>query len=157
LPAIQTIQTYLTHQTQAIQSHLTEILPSLIQGEVRNQCAQLAEKIGAQISSIREEVSRPTGDQDDPMSGEEGENEGSRGFGKRSARCSRDKGKGKEGRFATESDSEAAETRRHHRSQEPNNGDEADNEDDEEEMSAGSRKYEKKIQILRVSIYSCSL
>jgi hypothetical protein len=91
------------------------------------------------------------------MSGEEGENEGSRGLDKRSARCSRDKGNGKGGRFATESDSEATETRRHHRSQEPNNGDEADNEDDEEQMSAGSRKYEKKIQILRVSIYSCSL
>ena len=50
--AIQTVQTYLTHQAQAIQSHLTTILPGLIQGEVCTQCTQLAQEIGEQISSI---------------------------------------------------------------------------------------------------------
>lgn len=153
--AIQTIQTYLASQAQAIQSHLTGVLPGLIQGEVRIQCTQLAQEIGAQISSIREEVNRPFENQDDLMLTfiDEGQTEGSRGRDKRSTRCSRDKG----GRFATESDNEAAESsRHHHHSQQPNNGDEADNEEegesDEEEISAGSRKYRKQLQALRVSV-----
>jgi hypothetical protein len=162
LSAIQTVQTYLTQQAQLMQSHLAEVLPDLIRGEVHVQCSQLSQEITAQIYSIREEVNRPTGDQDDLMSpfSEEGENEGSRGHGKQSAKCVRDKGKGKGGRFATESDNEAAETRRHHhRSQQPNNGDEheADNEGedetDEEGISTGSRKYKMQMQALRVSIH----
>jgi hypothetical protein len=162
LSAIQTVQSYLNHEAEAIRSHLTTVLPELIQGEVRTQCNQLAQEIGAQIQSIREEIIRPTGDQDDPMlpSSEEGENGDSRGRGKRSARRSRNKGKGKE----TESDNEAAEIQRHlHHSQESNNGDEADEEDeggenDEEEISVtvGTRKYNKKIHVLRVSIHSFS-
>jgi hypothetical protein len=161
--AIQTVQTYITHQTQVIQSHLTAALPGLIQGEVRTQCAQLAQEIGDQISSIREEVIRPTGDQDDLMlpSSEEDENRGSRGRDKRTTSCN--KGKGMGGRFATESDKAAKACRNHRHSQQPNNGDEADEEDegsenesDEEEISAGGRKYKKKTQVLRVSIYSCS-
>lgn len=139
LSAIQTVQTYLTSQTHAIQSHLTAVLPGLIQGEVRTQCTQLAQEIGAQILSIREEVNRSSGDQDDPMlPSDDGENEGSRGRGKRSTRCSRDKGKG--GRFATHSDNEA---------------DNEDEGDDEEEISADSRKYKKQIKALRVSVHSC--
>ena len=165
LPAIRTVQAYLAHQAQLIQSHLTGVLPGLIREEVRTQCTQLAEGIGAQISSIREEVIRPTGDQDDPMlpSGEEGENEGSRGRGKRSARRSYSKGKGKKVTFTTESDSEAAETRRHHHpSQRPNNEDEVDEVDEDSEnegdkgISTGCRKYKRRAQALRVSIYSCS-
>ena len=141
-----------------IQSHLIAALPGLIQGEVRTQCAQIAQEIAAQISSIREEFNGPTGDQDDPMlpSNEEGENEGSRGRGKQSVRCSRDKGKG--GRVTTEGDNEAAETHRHHHSQQSNNGNEADNEGEDEnagEINAGSRKYKKEIQALRVSFHSC--
>ena len=154
LPAIQTVQTYLTHQAEAVQSHLIAVLPGLVQEEVRLQCVQLAQEIGAQISSIREELIRPIGDQDDPMlsSSEEGQNEGSRGRAKRS---SHDKGKDKGRKFAMESDNEAAWTHRHHqRPQQPNNGDEADDEDeggdDEEETSAGIRKYKKQIQALRV-------
>jgi len=165
LSAIQTVQSYLTQEAQAIQSNLVAVLPGLIQAEVRTHCAQLAQEIGAQISSIREEVIRHTGDQDDPMlpSSEEGENEDSRGRGKRSARYSRNKGKEKGGRFAMDNDKEAAETRRHHhRSQLPNNGDEADGGDEssenesDEEISAGSRKYKKQMQALRVSIHSWS-
>jgi hypothetical protein len=154
LPAIQTVQTYLTHQAEAVQSHLIAVLPGLVQEEVRLRCVQLAQEIGAQISSIREELIRPIGDQDDPMlsSSEEGENEGSRGRAKQS---SHDKGKEKGRKFAMESDNEAACTHRHHqRPQQPNNGDEADDEDeggdDEEETSAGIRKYKKQIQALRV-------
>jgi hypothetical protein len=120
LSAIQTVETYLNHQTQAIQSHLTAVLPGLIQEEVRTQCAQLAQEIGAQISSIQKEVISPTGpgDQDDPMLpfSEEVENEGSRGHGKRSAR--------------------------RHYSQQPNNNDdsEADEDKDSDEgISMGSR------------------
>ena len=80
------------------------MIPSLIQGEVCIQCTQLSQEIGAQISSIQEEV----GDQDDLMlpSCKENENEGSRGHGKQFTRLSYDKGKGKEVRFATESNSE---------------------------------------------------
>jgi hypothetical protein len=159
LTAIQTVQTYLTNEAQAIQSHLTAVLPGLIQGEVRTQCAQLAQEIGAQISSIRKEVFTPTRDQDDPMSPsrEEGENEDSRGRGKRSARRSGRKGKKKEWGFATESDGETAQV-----AQQLNDGDEADEEDEggenesDEEINAGSRKYKKQIQALRVSIHSCS-
>lgn len=130
--AIQTVQTYLTHQAQAIQSHLTTILPGLIQGEVRTQCTQLAQEIGGQISSIREEFNRHTGDQDDPML--EVENRGSSRRGEQSRR-------------------------NHHRSQQSNNGDEADEENesgDENEISGGTRKYKKLVQALRVSIHSCS-
>ena len=73
---------------------------------------------------------------------EEGEN--SRGRGKWSLKCSHDKGKEKDGRY--------------HRSQ-ANDGDESDNGDDKTdkgEISAGSRKYKKQAQALRVSIRSCS-
>ena len=151
LSAIQTVQTYLAHEAQAIQSHLTAVLPGLIQGEVHTQCAQLAQEIGAQISSIREELFTSTGDQDDPMlpSREEDGNEDSRGRGKQPARCSRRKG--------TDSDSETAEI-----AHQLDNGDEADEEDEggenerDEEINAGSRKYKKQIQALRVSIHSCS-
>jgi hypothetical protein len=163
LSAIQTVQSYLNHEAEAIRSHLTDVLPGLIRGEVRTQCTQLAQEIGVQIQSIREELIRPTGDQDDPMlpSSEEGENRDSRGRGKRSARCRRDKGKGK----GTESDDEAAEIQMQlHHSQESNNGDEADQEDEgsenesEEEISVtvGTGKYKKKIYLLRVSIHSFS-
>jgi hypothetical protein len=147
-PTVSPIQTVQTFLTQTIQSNLTAILPGLIQGEVRIQCAQLALEIGSQISSIREEVI--TGDLDDPMlpSCEEGENEGSRGRGKRSARRSYNKRKGKEVRFATGSDSET---------------DKSDEDDDEgsgiegdEGINKGSQKYQKKIQALRVSNCSCS-
>ena len=65
--AIETVQNYLNHEAQAIQLHLTAVLPSLIQREVHAQCAQLAQEIGAQISSIRKEVCTPTDDQDDPI------------------------------------------------------------------------------------------
>ena len=61
LSAIQIVQSYLAHQAQEIQSHLTAVLPDIIQREVRTQCAQL---IGNQISSIQEELIRPIGDQD---------------------------------------------------------------------------------------------
>ena len=130
--AIQTVQSYLAHQAQEIQSHLTAVLPDIIQREVRAQCAQL---IGNQISSIREELNRPIGDQDDPMLPS-----------------------------SAEGDNEAAETCRHHRrSQQPNSGDEADEEDEggqnennEDEISTGSRKYKKQPQALRVSIHSRS-
>ena len=165
ISAIQTVQTYLTQQAQVIQSHMTSILPGLIQGEVRTQCTQLAQDIGAQISSIQEEVVKPSGNQDDPMlpSSEEGENKGgSRGHGKQSTRHRYNKRKE---RFRTENNNKAAETcRHHHHSQQSKNGDEADEEDegsgnesDEEKISAGSQKYKKQIQVLRVSIYSCSL
>lgn len=148
LSAIQTVQTYLTHEAQAIQSHLTAVLPGLIQVEVRAQCAQLAQEIGSQISSIRAEVIKPTRDQDDLMlpSDEEGENEDSRGRSKRSAKCSRDKRK---------------EKGRHH-SRSPGNGNVTDEDEDDvsesdEETIAGKRKYNKKVQALRVSINSCSI
>jgi len=94
LSAIQTVQTYLTHQAQTIQLHLTAVLTGLIQEEVCTQCAQLAQEISAYISSIWEEVIRPTGDQDDPMlpsSEEEGVNKDSRGCSKQSARSSYNK------------------------------------------------------------------
>lgn len=164
LSAIQTVQTYiLTHEAQAIQSHLTAVLPGLIQGEVRTQYAQLAQEIGAQISSIREEVIRSTGDQDDPMSSSNEGDQDSREHGKRSSGRSHDKRKGKTWRFATGSGNEVEETRRqHHRSHQPNNGDEADEEDEGDEnesdegRSAGRRKYKKQIQALRVSTHSCS-
>jgi len=121
------------------------------------QCAQLSEEIGIHISSLKEEAFRPTGDEDDPMlpPREEGENEGSRGRGKRFARRSYNKRKGKEVRFANESDSEEDEP-------DNNEADEADEEDEssgnegDERISRGSRKYKNKIQALRVSIYSCS-
>jgi hypothetical protein len=151
LSAMQTVQTYLTQETQAIQTHLTTVLPGLIQKEVHTQCSHLAQEISGQISSLRKEVLRPTGDQDDPMSSsiEEGENEDSSGRGKRSARHSRDKGKGGARRFAMEGDN-------------ANNGDEADEEDEggenesDDEMSVGRRKYKKQKKALRVSIHSCS-
>jgi hypothetical protein len=106
--AIQTVQTYLTHQAQMIQLHLTAILPGLIQGEVCIQCTQLVQKIGTQISLIREEAFRPAGDQDDLMlpTCEEGENEGSRGRGKWFAKRSYNKKKKKEVKLAIENDSE---------------------------------------------------
>jgi hypothetical protein len=165
--AIQTVQSYLNHEVEAIRSHLTADLPGLIRGEVRTQCTQLAQEIGAQIQSIREELIRPTGDQDDPMlpSSEDGENGDSRGRGKRSARCRRDKGKGKGKGKGTESDNEVEEIQRHlHHSQESNNGDEADEEDEggenesEEEISVtvGTREHKKKIYVFRVSIHSFS-
>ena len=69
---------------------------------------------------------------------DDGENKGSRGHGKQSTRCSRDKGKG--GRFATHSDNEA---------------DDEDEGDDEEEISADSQKYKKQIKALRVSVHPC--
>jgi len=150
LSAIQTVQTYLTHQAQTIQLHLTAVLPGLIQEQVCTQCAQLAQEISAHISSIWEEVIRPTGDQDDPMlpSSEEGVNKGSRGCSKQSARSSYNKEKGKEVRFTMESDNEAAETcGHHHPSQQPNNENEADGRDKDsenegdEEISTGSWKY----------------
>ena len=102
LSAIQTVQTYITHEAQAIQSHLTAVLPGLIQGEVRTQLAQLAQEIGAQISSIREEVIRSTGDQDYPMSSsnKESENQDSREHGKRCSGRSHNKRKGKAWWFA---------------------------------------------------------
>ena len=132
LSAIQTVQTYLTQQAQEIRSHLTAVLSSLVQGEVCTQCTQLAQEIGAQISSIREEVIRPTGDQDEPMLSSSEENEGSRRRGKQSLRHNK----------------------------QPNDRDEADKEDeggdnesDEEEISPGSRKYQKQLQVLRVSIH----
>jgi hypothetical protein len=133
---MQTVQTYLTHQTEAIESRLTTILPGLIQGEVRTQCSQLAQEIGEKISSIWEEFNRHTGDQDDPMlPSVEGENRGSSRRGEWSRR-------------------------NHHRSQQPNNGDEADEEDEggenENEISGGTRKYKKQVQALRVSVHSCS-
>ena len=148
---IQTIQTYLTHQAQTVQSNLTAILPGLIQEEVRIQCAQVAKTIDTQISSLREEVVGPTGDPDDPMlpSGEEGENEGSRGHGKRSARHSYNKRKGKEVRFAAESDSEVDEAN------EDDEGGESEG-DEGDEGIRGSRKHKKKIPALRVSNYYCS-
>ena len=152
LLAIQTVQSYLTHQAQTIQSHLTAILPILIQGEVCIQCAQLAQEIGTQMSSIWEEAFRPAGDQDDPMlpSCEEGENEGSRGHGNWFAKRSYNKKKGKEVKFATES---------HGKGDEPDDN-EADDVDEDDESSGnegnegastGSWKYKKKIQALRVS------
>lgn len=130
----------------AIQTVLTTILPDLIQGEVRMQCAKLAEEIGAQIASIREEVIG-AGDQDDPMILYK-ESENSRGGDKQSVRCSRDKGKEKDG----------------YRRSQPNKRDETDDENqgdddesDKEEMSAGSQKYKKQATALRVStIHSCS-
>ena len=65
---------------------------------------------------------------------------------------------------SAEGDNEAAETHRHHHhSQQPNSGDEADEEDkggqnehNEDEISAGSWKYKKQAQALRVSIHSRS-
>ena len=87
--AIETVQTYLTHQAQAIQSHLITILPGLIQGEVRTQYSQLARQIGNQITSIREEFeegervhhrsqqpnNRDEGDEDEGAENEDIENE----------------------------------------------------------------------------------
>ena len=116
LSAIQTVQHYSTHQAQAIQSHLTAVLPSLIQGEVHTQCTQLAQEIGAQISSIQEELIRPTGDQDDLMLSSSEENKGSRGHGKQPLRHSCNKEKGKKGRSTLESNNNAADS-----SQQPNN------------------------------------
>jgi hypothetical protein len=107
LSAIQTVQTYLTHQAQMIQLHLTAILPGLIPGEVCIQCTQLAQEIGTQISLIQEEAFRPTGDQNDAMFPfcEEGKNKGRRGHGKQFTKHSYNKKKRKEVKFATESDS----------------------------------------------------
>lgn len=143
-PAVSPIQTVQTYLTQMIQSNLTAILPGLVQGEVRMQCAQIAQQIGTQISSIREEVIRPTGDPDDPMlpscEEDKGENEGSRGRGKRSARRSYNKRTGKEVRFGSDSDSEA---------------NEADEDDEGDEGISRGQKYKKKPQALRVSNYSC--
>jgi hypothetical protein len=132
-----------------MQSNLTAILPGLVQGEVRIQCAQLAQEIGSQISLIRQEAMRPTGDLDDPMlpSCEEGENEGSRGRGKQSVRRSHNKSKGKEVRFATGNDSDI---------DRPDEGDEGSGIESDEGINKGSQKYQKKIQALRVSNYSCS-
>ena len=69
------------------------------------------QEIGTQIPSIREEAFRPAEDQDDLMlpSCEEGENKGSRGHGNRFAKHSYNKKKGKEVKFATESDSKGDE------------------------------------------------
>jgi hypothetical protein len=72
---------------------------------------------------------------------EEGENEGSIGRGKRSARCSYDKGKGKEVMFATESNSEPDDSGAH------------GSDGDDEGGGKGSQKYKKGIQALRVSDY----
>ena len=147
---LQTVQSYLNHE---LLSHLTSILPGLVQGEVRAQCAQLGQVISDQIESLRAEAIRPTGDQDDPML-PSGEDEDSRGRGKRSARSNKGKGKEKE----TESDNEAEEIRFHLSQQ----GDEADVEDidgeseNDKETSVGTRKYTKNIFILRVSILSFS-
>ena len=110
LSAIQTVQNYLTCQAQAIQLHLTVVLPGLVQGEVCTQCAQLAQEIGAQISLIQEELIRPTGDQDDPMLSSSEENKGGRGHGKQPLRHSCNKGKGKKGRSALESNNNAADS-----------------------------------------------
>ena len=152
LSAIQTVQSYLTHQAKMIQLHLTAILPGLIQGEVCIQCTQLVQKIGTQISSIQEEAFRPAGDQDDLMlpSCEEGENEGSRGCGNEFTKHSYNKKKGKEVKFATESDSEGDEL-------DDNKADNADKDDESsgnegnEGARRGSQKYKKKTQALRVS------
>jgi len=148
-PTVSPIQTVQTFLTQTIQTILPEILPSLIQGEVRIQCAQLAQEIGTQISSIRDEVIRPTGDPDEPMSPscEEGEIEGSRGRDKRSARCRYNKRKGKQVKLAKESNSETDET---------DKDDEGSGSEGDEGISKGGQKYKKKIQALRVSKYSCS-
>ena len=125
-------KSYLTHQAQTIQSHLTAILPGLIQAEVRIQCAQLAQEIGTQISLIWEEAFRPAGDQNDPMlpSCEEGENEGSRGHGNWFAKRSYNEKKGKEVKFATESDSKGDKP-------DDNKADDAD-EDDESSGNKGN-------------------
>ena len=104
-PTVSPIQTFVA---QTIQMILPEIPPGLIQGEVRIQCAQLAQEIGTQISSIRDEAIGPTGDPDDPML-PSGGIKGSRGGDNRSARCSYNKRKGKQVTFAKESDSEADE------------------------------------------------
>jgi hypothetical protein len=150
--AIETVQNYLNHEAQAIQLHLTAVLPSLIQGEVRAQCAQLAQEIGAQISSIRKEVCTPTDDQDDPilLSQEEGENKDSRGHGKRSARYSRRKGKRKE--FATDSDNETAQVAK--QLDDTDEEDEGGENESDDEINAGNRKYKKQIRALRVRIHS---
>jgi len=138
-----TIQTFVA---QTIQTILPEILPGLIQGEVRIQCAQLAQEIGTQISSIRDEAIGPTGDPDDPML-PSGEIKGSRGGDKRSARRSYNKRKGKQVTFAKESDSETDET---------DKDDQGSGSEGDEGISKGSQKYKKKILALRVSKYSCS-
>ena len=158
--------------------HLTAVLPSLVQGEVRTQCAQLAQEIGAQISSIQEELIRPTGDQDDLMLSSSEENEGSRGHGKQPSRHSCNKGKGKKGRSTLESNNNAADSSQQLNNEEgsqwpnneddaaeglqqPNSGDKADedegseNESDKEEIGAGSQKYKKQIKALKVSIHPC--
>lgn len=72
----------------------------------------------------------------------EGENEGSRGRGKRSARRSYDKGKGKgkQVRSAPENDSE------------PDDSGADGSDEDDEGISKGHRKYTKQTQALRVSI-----
>jgi hypothetical protein len=147
LSAIQTVQTYLTHQAQTIQSHLTTILPSLIQGEVRIQCAQLAQEIGAQISSIREEVIL-TGDQDDPMLPfrEEDVNGARRGHRKRFTRHSYNKGKGKEVESGGESDEDNS------KMDEADEGDESSGSEGDE-GGTGGQKYKKQKQALRVSNY----
>jgi hypothetical protein len=80
---------------------------------------------------------------------EEGENEGSRERGKRSAMHSYNKRKGKEVRFAAESESEADQ------GDQDDGGSESEG-DDESEGDEGIRKYKRKIQALRVSSYSCS-
>ena len=56
LSAIQTVQSYFNHEAEAIRSHLTAVLPGLIRGEVRTQCTQLSQEIGAQIGSIPLEI-----------------------------------------------------------------------------------------------------
>ena len=110
------------------------------------------QEIGTQISSIWEEAFRPTGDQDDPMlpSCEEGENEGSRGCGNQLVKHSYNKKKGKEVKFATESDGEGDKP-------DDNEADDVDEDDEssgnegDEGASRGSRKYKEKIQAFRVS------
>jgi hypothetical protein len=145
-PTVSPTQTIQTFVAQTIQTILPEILPGLIQGEVRIQCAQLAREIGTQISLIRDKAIGPTGDPDDPML-PSGEIKGSRGGDKRSARRSYNKRKGKQVTFAKESDSETDEM---------DKDDQGSGSEGDEGISNGSQKYKKKILALRVSKYSCS-
>jgi hypothetical protein len=159
-PTVSSIQTIQTFLTQTIQSNLTAILPGLIQGEVRIQCAQLAQEIGTQISSIRDEVIRPTGDPDDPMlpSCEEGEIEGSRGRDKQSTRRSYNKRKGKQVRLGKESDGETEGSGSEGDEGNGSEGDEGNGSEGNEgnEGNEGIGKKCKKIQALRVSKHSCA-
>lgn len=94
----------------------------------------------------------PTGDQDDPMlpSCEEGANGCRSGRRKRSTRHSYNKGKGKEVRFAAESDGESDED--DSKTDEANEGDESSGSEGDEGVR-GRRKYKKQRQALRVSDY----